>query len=72
MARTSSLDTDIMATSKAITCYGNDDDRLKAAAIAMHHNLSQSEWILKQIRSEYTRLFGDLPPGDIKCVSSPS
>jgi len=61
-----------MSTSKAITCYGTDDDRKRAAALAKINNVSQSELLINYIRSEYTRVFGDLPPGALQCGKSSS
>lgn len=51
-----------MSRPTAIIAYGRPEDRLKLAAVAHHTGTSGSKLVIENIRSEYTRLFGDLDP----------
>lgn len=54
-----------MARSVAIMCYGDEADRLRAAAIARLKKRTTSQWLVELIRAEYRAVYGDLDPEKI-------
>jgi len=55
-----------MSRRNTLTAYGTDLDQQKLAVLAEQSNNSASTWIVRQIRSEYSRLFGDEPPEKLR------
>lgn len=47
---------------KGIIAYGTDEDRAKLAVLSSLTNKTASDWIVQEIRRQYTAAFGDTPP----------
>lgn len=47
---------------RTLTAYGTQEDQDKLALLAKESGLTVSSWVVSQIRQEYKRAFGDLPP----------
>lgn len=45
--------------------YGTRNDQLRLRAIAEAERTTGSKWLLKKIREEYERLYGDVPPQEV-------
>lgn len=52
-----------MRKNAPIIAYGTEDDRLRLAAVVKAlGSQSGSAWLIEQVRTRYSELFGDLPP----------
>ncbi|RWN60229.1 hypothetical protein [Mesorhizobium sp.] len=47
---------------KGIIAYGTEEDRAKLAVLSGLSNKTASDWIVQEIRKQYTVAFGDTPP----------
>ena len=55
-----------MARNQTITAYAREDDQQRLAVLAEQSGISASTWIVQQIQKEYSRLFGDTPPRQLR------
>lgn len=51
-----------MNRTKGIIAYGTELDREKLAVLSKLSGKSASDWIIKEIRKQYSAAFGDTPP----------
>ncbi|MBI1261272.1 MAG: hypothetical protein GC184_06080 [Rhizobiales bacterium] len=52
-------------TNKLISCYGTDEDRIRATLVAKRAGKSISKLLLDHVRSEYEKVYGAADPHDV-------
>lgn len=51
---------------RQITAYGDQLDQDKLTVLAEQEHISASTWIVRKIREDYAKLYGDVDPGTLR------